>query len=52
MVKDYSTYAKLGQFQDAAKCLQTALANNSNDLENYYMLHRLGEKVLDSTLKN
>ena len=51
-VKDYSTYAKLGQFQDAAKCLQTALANNSNDLETFYMLHRLGEKVLDSTLKN
>ena len=52
MVKDYSTYAKLGQFQDATKCLQTALANNSNDLETFYMLHRLGEKVLDSTLKN
>jgi len=52
MVKDYSTYAELGQFQDAAKCLQTALANNSNDLETFYMLHRLGEKVLDSTLKN
>ena len=51
-VKDYSTYAELGQFQDAAKCLQTALANNSNDLETFYMLHRLGEKVLDSTLKN
>ena len=51
-VKDYNTYAKLGQFQDAAKCLRTALENNSNDLETFYMLHRLGEKVLDSTLKN
>ena len=52
MVKDYSTYAQLGQFQDAAKCLRTALANNSNDLETFYMLHRLGEKILDLTLKN
>ena len=51
-VKDYNTYAKLGQFQDAAKCLQTALKDKPNDLETFYMLHRLGEKVLDSTLKN
>ena len=51
-VKDYNTYAKLGQFQEAAKCLRTALENDSNDLETFYMLHRLGEKVLDSTLKN
>jgi tetratricopeptide (TPR) repeat protein len=51
-VKDYSTYAKLGQFQDAAKCLQTALKDKPNDLETFYMLHRLGENVLDSTLKN
>ena len=52
MVKDYSTYAKLGQFQNAVKCLQTALVNNSNDLETFYMLHRLGEEVLNSGLKN
>ena len=52
MVKNYSTYAKLGQFQDAAKCLRTALANNSNDLETFYMLDRLGEKIPDLTLKN
>jgi len=51
-VKDYNTYAKLGQFQNAAKCLQTALKDKPNDLETFYMLHRLGEKVLDSTLKN
>ena len=51
-VKDYSIYEKLGQFQKAARCLQTALENNSNDLETFYMLHRLGEEVLDSTLKN
>jgi tetratricopeptide (TPR) repeat protein len=51
-VKDYSTYAKLGQFQNAAKCLQTALKDKPNDLETFYMLHRLGEKVLDSSLKN
>ena len=51
-VKDYSTYAKLGQFQEAAKCLQTALKDKPNDLETFYMLHRLGENVLDSTLKN
>ena len=51
-VKDYSTYAKLGQFQKAAKCLQTALKDKPNDLETFYMLHRLGEKVLNSTLKN
>ena len=51
-VKDYNTYAKLGQFQEAAKCLQTALNDKPNDLETFYMLHRLGEKVLDSTLKN
>ena len=51
-VKDYSTYAKLGQFQDAAKCLQTALKDKPNDLETFYMLHRLGENVLDSILKN
>jgi tetratricopeptide (TPR) repeat protein len=51
-VKDYHTYAKLGQFQEAAKCLQTALEDKPNDLETFYMLHRLGEKVLDSTLKN
>ena len=51
-VKDYNTYAKLGQFQEAAKCLQTALKDKPNDLETFYMLHRLGEKVLDSTLKN
>ena len=51
-VKDYSTYAKLGQFQDAAKCLQTALKDKPNDLETFYMLHRLGENVLNSTLKN
>jgi len=52
MVKDYNTYAKLGQFQNAAKCLQTALKDKPNDLETFYMLHRLGEKILDSTLKN
>ena len=51
-VKDYNIYAKLGQFQDAAKCLQTALKDKPNDLETFYMLHRLGEKILDSTLKN
>ena len=51
-VKDYNTYAKLGQFQEAAKCLQTALKNKPNDLETFYMLHRLGENILDSTLKN
>jgi tetratricopeptide (TPR) repeat protein len=51
-VKDYNIYAKLGQFQEAAKCLQTALKDKPNDLETFYMLHRLGEKVLDSTLKN
>ena len=51
-VKDYNTYAKLGQFQEAAKCLQTALEDKPNDLETFYMLHRLGENVLDSTLKN
>ena len=51
-VKDYNTYAKLGQFQNAAKCLQTALKDKPNDLETFYMLHRLGEKILDSTLKN
>ena len=51
-VKDYNTYAKLGQFQDAAKCLQTALKDKPNDLETFYMLHRLGENVLDSILKN
>ena len=51
-VKDYNTYAKLGQFQEAAKCLQTALKDKPNDLETFYMLHRLGEKILDSTLKN
>ena len=51
-VKDYNTYAELGQFQNAAKCLQTALENNPNDLETFYMLHRLGEKVLNSGLKN
>ena len=51
-VKDYHTYAELGQFKEAAKCLQTALKDKPNDLETFYMLHRLGEKVLDSTLKN
>ena len=51
-VKDYDTYAKLGQFQEAAKCLQTALKDKPDDLETFYMLHRLGENVLDSTLKN
>jgi tetratricopeptide (TPR) repeat protein len=51
-VKDYNTYTRLGQFQNAAKCLQTALEDNPNNLETFYMLHRLGEKVLDSTLKN
>ena len=51
-VKDYNIYAKLGQFQNAAKCLQTALKDKPNDLETFYMLHRLGEKVLDSSLKN
>jgi tetratricopeptide (TPR) repeat protein len=51
-VKDYNTYARLGQFQEAAKCLQTALKDKPNDLETFYMLHRLGENVLDSTLKN
>jgi tetratricopeptide (TPR) repeat protein len=51
-VKDYNTYTKLGQFQEAAKCLQTALKDKPNDLETFYMLHRLGEQVLDSTLKN
>jgi len=51
-VKDYDTYTKLGQFQKATRCLQTALDNNSNDLETFYMLHRLGEEVLDSNLKN
>ena len=51
-VKDYDTYAKLGQFQEAAKCLRTALKDKPNDLETFYMLHRLGEKVLDSTLKD
>ena len=51
-VKDYNTYAQLGQFQEAAKCLQTALKDKPNDLETFYMLHRLGEKILDSTLKN
>jgi len=50
--KDYNTYAQLGQFQEAAKCLQTALKDKPNDLETFYMLHRLGEKILDSTLKN
>ena len=51
-MKDYNTYAKLGQFQEAAKCLQTALKDKPNDLETFYMLHRLGENILDSTLKN
>jgi len=51
-VKDYHTYAKLGQFQEAAKCLQTTLKDKPNDLETFYMLHRLGEKVLNSTLKD
>ena len=51
-VKDYNIYEKLGQFQKAARCLQTALENNSNDLETFYMLHRLGKEVLDSSLKN
>ena len=51
-VKDYNIYAKLGQFQEAAKCLQTALKDKPNDLETFYMLHRLEENVLDSTLKN
>jgi tetratricopeptide (TPR) repeat protein len=51
-VKDYNIYAKLGQFQEAAKCLQTALNDKPNDLETFYMLHRLGEKILDSNLKN
>ena len=51
-VKDYNTYAELGQFQKAAKCLQTALKDKPNDLETFYMLHRLGENILDSTLKN
>ena len=51
-VKDYDTYAKLGQFQEAAKCLQTVLKDKPNDLETFYMLHRLEENVLDSTLKN
>ena len=51
-VKDYNIYAKLGQFQEAAKCLQTALKDKPNDLETFYMLHRLGENVLDPTLKN
>ena len=51
-VKDYNTYAQLGQFQEAAKCLQTALKDKPNDLETFYMLHCLGEKILDSTLKN
>ena len=51
-VKDYNTYTRLGQFQNAAKCLQTALKDKPNDLETFYMLHRLGEKVLDPTLKN
>ena len=51
-VKDYNTYAKLGQFQEAAKCLRTALKDKPNDLETFYMLHRLGEKILDPTLKN
>ena len=51
-VKDYDTYTRLGQFQEAAKCLQTALKDKPNDLETFYMLHRLGEKILDSILKN
>ena len=51
-VKDYNMYAKLGQFQEAAKCLQTALKDKPDDLETFYMLHRLGEKVLNPTLKN
>ena len=51
-VKDYNIYAKLGQFQEATKCLQTALKDKPNDLETFYMLHRLGEQILDSTLKN
>jgi tetratricopeptide (TPR) repeat protein len=51
-VEDYNIYAKLGQFQEAAKCLRTALNDKPNDLETFYMLHRVGEKVLDSTLKN
>ena len=51
-VKDYNIYEKLGQFQNAAKCLQTALDNNSNDLETFYMLHRIGENILNSALKN
>jgi len=51
-VKDYNIYATLGQFKEAAKCLQTALKDKPNDLETFYMLHRLGEKVLNSTLKN
>ena len=51
-VKDYNTYTKSGQFQKAAKCLQTALKDKPNDLETFYMLHRLGEKILDSALKN
>jgi len=51
-VKDYDTYTRLGQFQEAAKCLQTALKDKPDDLETFYMLHRVGENVLDSTLKN
>jgi len=51
-VKDYNIYATLGQFKEAAKCLQTALKDKPNDLETFYMLHRLGEQILDSTLKN
>jgi len=51
-VKDYNAYTRLGQFQEAAKCLQTALEDKPNDLETFYMLHRLGEKILDSALKN
>ena len=51
-VKDYNIYAKLGHFQEAVKCLQRALKDKPNDLETFYMLHRLEENVLDSTLKN
>ena len=51
-VKDYNTYTRLGQFQEAAKCLQTALADKPDDLETFYMLHRLGEKILEPTLRN
>ena len=51
-VKDYNTYARQGRFQEAAQCLQTALKDKPDDLETFYMLHLLEEKVLNSTLKN